>query len=207
MNNEKSEKQRVDPLYTVGYIVLVAFVRLFYGLRIVGRENIPDGSALICANHSNSLDPVYLCAAVDRSQQVHMMAKKEIFKTRLLTWLFKKVGAFPVDRSTADISAIRTTLKYLKSGCKVGIFPEGTRVSQDDSVQAKHGALKLAERSGAPIVPVYIPRKKRLFRRNTVVVGEPYYINPERKKLTTEEYDELAAELMRKINGLRNSNT
>ena len=76
MNNEKSEKQRVDPLYTVGYIVLVAFVRLFYGLRIVGRENIPDGAALICANHSNSLDPVYLCAAVDRSQQVHMMVKR-----------------------------------------------------------------------------------------------------------------------------------
>ena len=74
-------------------------------------------------------------------------------------------------------------------------------------MQAKHGALKLAERSGAPIVPVYIPRKKRLFRRNTVVVGEPYYINHERKKLTTEEYDELAAELMRKINGLRNSST
>lgn len=203
MNNNGQSSNRIDFLYKIGRAFFVMFLKLFYGLKILGRENIPAGAAIFCGNHSHSFDAFYMAVAVNNNQQLHFMAKKEIFENKLFAFAMNKVGAFPVNRQGSDVSAIKTALRYLKNGDKIGIFPEGTRVSSDNAVQAKHGALKLAERTGAPIVPVYIPREKKLFRRNTVVIGVPYFVNPDRKKLTAEEYNVLADELMKKIGALR----
>jgi 1-acyl-sn-glycerol-3-phosphate acyltransferase len=65
----------------------------------------------------------------------------------------------------------------LKDGEQVCIFPEGTRVSAPDAVVAKVGAVRIAMRLGVPIIPAFITRNKKLFRKVDVVVGEPYYIS------------------------------
>ena len=75
------------------------------------------------------------------------------------------------------MGAIRTMMGLLKSGEKVGIFPEGTRVSEPDKVAAKDGAVRIAMRLGVPIIPAFISRKKRIFRKVDVVIGEPYNID------------------------------
>ncbi len=203
MNSSNVTDKKVDVLYRVGRAIVVLFLKAFYGIKTVGRENIPNGAALFCANHSNWMDPLFLAVAVNGRRQLHFMAKKELFANKFIAWLLGKVGAFPVDRAGSDVSAIRKALVLLKKGSKVGIFPEGTRALEDNAVRAKPGALKIAERAAAPVVPAYVPRKKRLFRRNTVVIGEAYYINPDRKKLTSEEYETLADELMKKISELK----
>ena len=77
-----------------------------------------------------------------------------------------------------------------------------TRLSEDFSAAAKSGAIKIAEKSGKPIIPVHIPRKKKMFKKIKIVIGKPYYINPERKRLSPEEYDGLAQDLMVKIKEL-----
>ena len=75
------------------------------------------------------------------------------------------------------------------------LFPEGTRVRGEDTVAAKSGAVHMAARAGVPIVPVYIPRDKKLFRTSRVVIGEPYYIKVENRS----EIDNLAQDLMDRI--------
>lgn len=203
MSSNSEVGNKMDILYKIGRACLAVFLKLFYGITVEGRENIPEGAAMFCGNHSHSFDAFFMAVAVNGNRQLHFMAKKEIFENKLVAFFMNKVGAFPVNRQETDVAAIKTALRHLKNGARVGIFPEGTRTDSDDSVRAKHGALKIAERAGAPIVPVYIPRQKKLFRKTVVVIGTPYFVNPEKKKLTNDEYDILATELMGKISSLR----
>lgn len=188
------------------YILVYLPVMLLYRVRAVGRENIPEGGAVFCANHSNWADPFLLVFALKRKNYVHIMAKVEIFKNKLIGWALKLMGMISVNRGATDINSIKSALRYLHNDEKICIFPEGTRISEDFAVAAKNGAIKIAEKSGKPIVPVHIPRRKHLFGSVKVVIGEPYYINPERRRLPKEAYDEMAQELMVKIKSLDTEN-
>ncbi len=85
------------------------------------------------------------------------------------------------------MQAVKTALKLLKDGDKLLMFPEGTRVRQGEDVSVKTGAAMFATRTGVPLLPVYIQRKKRLFARNAVVIGQPYYPQYAGRKPTPEE--------------------
>jgi 1-acyl-sn-glycerol-3-phosphate acyltransferase len=107
-----------------------------------------------------------------------------------------------VDRSVNDLQAVRQSLDYLKRGEKLGIFPEGRRTREGESSEAKLGAVRLADRTDTPIVPLYIPKKKRLFRQLRIVIGAPYRVNTERRRLTAEEYRPLAEDMMERVRSL-----
>ena len=104
-----------------------------------------------------------------------------------------------MDRDTTDVRAVRTAMKFLKEGDKLLMFPEGTRVHDGEDVQAKVGAALFATRTGVPLLPVYIQRKKRRFRRNTVVIGEPYYPEFEGRKPSNEALQAMAQDLMERV--------
>lgn len=185
------------------YRVLRAIVMFFYGaakpFRVIGKENIPDGAAVICANHTSFGDPFYMAFAVPKRYHLCLMAKKELFKFKPLAWALHGIGTFPVDRSAAaDMNAMKMALKVLRSGKKLGIFPEGTRTDEDGSVSPKAGAVKLAEKTGAPLVPMYIPRHKRYFRVNTIVVGEPIRLEG-LGRLSHEDLERISNGLMDRI--------
>jgi len=135
------------------------------------------------------------------------MAKAEFMRVPVLGWLLKKAGVFAVDRGKSDIGAIKTAIKYLKSGENVLLFPEGTRIKNGvdkngNESEAKTGAAMLAVRTGVPIVPVYIPPKKKWFRFTDIIFGEPYYPQVEGRKGTAEEYKAIAEDLMARIYSL-----
>lgn len=174
-------------------------LRFFFPVRIVGRENIPEGSAMVCANHSSLLDPLLVALAFGKLEHLHFMAKKELFSVPVIGKIIANAEAFPVDRGHNDLGAIRTAMRYLKNGCKVMLFPEGTRVSADDAVAAKSGAILLASRTKAPIVPVYVPRKKHIFRKTPIVIGTPYYVTQSGR----DEAGALSRQLMEKIYELK----
>ena len=188
--------------YRFYYSILRFFAGLLIRFRVIGRENIPEGGALVCANHSHWCDPILMAFALTKKVHLHVIGKKELFNVPVLGKILKKIGSFPVDREGVDVSAVRTVLHYLKGGGKVGIFPEGTRTSTDGSVEAKVGAVRMAEMARVPVVPVYIPRRKRLFHKLTVVIGKPYMINEAHKRLAPEAYQELTDQLMGKIGAL-----
>lgn len=193
--------------YSVLLSVVWPFFTLFHPVRHVGRENIPEGGAVVCGNHSSMGDPFYLVYALGWKNQVRVMAKAEVMRIPVVGWLLKKAGVFGVERGKADVGAIKTAMKFLKSGEKVLIFPEGTRVK--DGVghdgtegEAKTGAAMLAMRTGVPLLPVYIPEKKNWFRFTTVVIGKPYYPEVGEKRPTAEDYHAVAEELMERIHAM-----
>ena len=191
-----------DRLYRFLYAVIYPFFLLLYPIKVVGRENIPEGGAVICPNHTRAIDPFFVVFAFRRKHIMRVMAKIELLRIPALGWLLRNLGVFGVDRGSADIGAVKTALRYLKEGQKLLMFPEGTRVSEGESVEAKTGAAMFATRTGVPIVPVYIAARKRLFRRNLVSIGKPFEPQFEGRKATTEELRAIADELMERIYAL-----
>lgn len=166
------KRRRHTPIYVIAVALYWVLAKVVFRMRIVGREHIPaQENYIIMGNHISLLDPLTL-ALCDRRREIHYMGKKELFENRFLAWLFKKVHAFPVDRGNMDMSAIRTSMKIIRGGDTLGIFPEGTRSKTGEMGPLLGGASVLALKSGVAVVPVYIAGRYRPFRRMRVVIGE-----------------------------------
>ena len=196
------ENQSVDAWFRFLYIVIHPFFCFFRPIYAVGRENIPEGAVVICPNHSTIGDPFYVVFAFGRKFPMRDIAKIQIMRVPIIGWVLKKAGVFGVDRGSADIKSVKTALKLLKDVNKLLIFPEGTRVQEGESAEAKGGAALFATRTNTPLLPVYIQRKKRLFSRNVVVIGQPYYPSYAGRKPTAEELQIITEDLMARIHAL-----
>ena len=153
--------------------VVIPVFRLFFRVRITGKENIPEGATVVCANHTSMLDPFFAVMLFDKADLPIFMGKIELFRVPVIGALLRKIEAIPVDRGATSMSTLRDSINHLKNGRKVVIFPEGTRVSgQADVSGAKTGAAMIACRADVPMLPVYITAKKHIFGRIDVIIGK-----------------------------------
>ncbi|MBP1758160.1 MAG: 1-acyl-sn-glycerol-3-phosphate acyltransferase [Firmicutes bacterium] len=190
----------MNRVYRLIYAIAWPFFNLFHPCRVIGRERIPEGGALLCPNHTRNADPLLVVFAMGQGRGPQIMAKEELRKVPLVGYVLHKMGLIFVKRGASDISAIRSALKTLKEGRKLLIFPEGTR--HEETGEGKTGAAMIAIRAGVPILPMYIPAKKLWFRRTPVVFGEPFIPFTEDRKPTVEDYRAATVELMARINSL-----
>ena len=152
-------------------------IRLIFGIKSFGEENIPtDRGVIICANHTALFDVIVMSAASD--VQIRYMAKKELFSVPVIGSLVKALGAFPVDRKGGDVAALRKTVAMLEEGNAVGIFPQGTRHAHENprGTEVRHGVGLIAYRAKCDVVPVYIKTKNnhvRPFKKTELHFGEP----------------------------------
>jgi 1-acyl-sn-glycerol-3-phosphate acyltransferase len=192
-------------LYAVGKFLVWLFFALFFRIRVSGRENIPPkGPFLMYANHVHALDMFLIASKM--KPRVHYMAKAELFKNKILAFLLKHVGAFPVHRGKGDVGSIKTVYRLLEKGSVVGIFPEGTRTKKKDLTKKKGGAALMALTSGVPILPVAVEGSFKLFSRISVVYGKPFSLEIEAQqesgKYTKEELNEASVEILNRIYAL-----
>ncbi len=175
------------------------FMRIFFRIKIIGKENIPaEGACIICPNHKSYFDPPLVVAFNKR--HINMIAKKELYQNHLIAWLGKTFNVFPVERNGKDIEAVKHSLKILKNGEILGIFPEGTRNGMEKGIKVKNGAVLIAIKSGAPIIPVGIKGDYKLFSKVVITYGEPiYYDKSKINSQNKEEIDKLTQELMDRI--------
>lgn len=129
--------------------------RGYFGIRFQGTEHIPtSGPLIIVSNHVTYADPVLVSIPVRRP--VHYMAWDALFRVPGLSWLIRRLRAFPVEIESADPRATRAAVRLLAAGQAVMIFPEGGR-SRDGRLQRfKAGAFRLACSLGVPLLPVTI---------------------------------------------------
>lgn len=168
----------------------------FWRYRSFGRENVPrSGGVLIVCNHQSYVDPLLIGVGLNR--QIHIMARRSLFhKYLLFRWLILSLNAFPLNDSGVDFGAVKETIRRLKRGKMVLMFPEGTR-TRDGSIGEIHtGIAMIAKRSGSPVVPAVIdgafeawPRTRKLFRLGPdvkVAFGRPLYCNGSAEAFTEE---------------------
>lgn len=187
----------------IGYDAFRVVARLFgtvcFRLRWTGSENFPThGGALICANHQSFFDPVLVGLTCDR--RMNYLARDTLFQSPILAPLIRYLDAIPIDREGGGLAGLKETLRRLKAGEQVLIFPEGTRTRDGEVSSLKPGFCAVTRRSKVPLVPVGLdgayqawPRTAKLPRlgRMAVVIGEP--IAPERIAQLSD--DEVVAEL------------
>jgi 1-acyl-sn-glycerol-3-phosphate acyltransferase len=130
------------------------------------------------------------------------MAKEELMTTPVLGFILRHAGIIGVKRGKADVGAVKESLKVLKGGEKLLMFPEGTRVKEGETGEAHTGAALFATRAHVPLVPIYISPKKRWFRKTAVIFGQPYEPEYEGRKPTPEDYRRIADDLMVRIQAL-----
>lgn len=176
---------------------------LLLRMRCKGRRHIPaSGPALVCANHQSVLDPPLIGLAFDR--RLNYLARRSLFKSRLFAAFIEFLDAIPIDRDGSGLGGLKETLRRLKRGEMVLIFPEGTRTRDGEVSPLKPGFVSVARRSRAPLLPVgldgafdVLPTGAVLPRPTVVhlVIGEA--ISPEQAAELDD--DALVAELEARI--------
>ena len=163
-------------IYTLVKGLFKVLFTIFLRLHVEGTENIPkNGPLVIACNHLSLLDPPVLGTAATR--KVHFMAKEELF-VPILGDIYKILGAFPVRRGGADRAAIKHGIDILESNQVLAIFPEETRSKTGKLGKAQPGALMMASKARATIVPACIigtdyKRQGRIWPKVTVRFGKP----------------------------------
>lgn len=172
--------------------------RIYYRAEIIGLENIPKDEPLIfCGNHRNYLDPPLIVATAKRD--IKFLAKEELYKNKFLAalgWVFE---AIPVKRDEKDISAIKTSLKDLKEGKCIALFPEGTRNGLEKGEKVKDGVAFFAVRSGAKVLPCGIKGGVKGNRKVTIKYGKPLDYSEYKGKKDKETLEKITKEIMDNI--------
>lgn len=144
---------------------MVFIFRLIFRLKVFGKENIPKrGGFILASNHASFLDPIVLGVASPR--KLNFMAKNDLFRNPLLSRLISNVGAFPVKRHSADLSALKEAIKRVKSGNALVLFPAGTRQVEGLADEVEPGIGFLAAKLNVPVIPAFIIGTDKAFPKN-----------------------------------------
>lgn len=179
MKTTRCSKEKGICMYNFAAYALKIILSMFGRLKVYQKENLPkeSGGYVIACTHTGWVDILWLGISI-LPYKIHYMAKIELFQNKPLKWLMEKLNAFPVNRENPGPSAIKTPRRLIKEGKIVGIFPSGTRTSED--VPLKRGAVTIANYAKAPIVPVAYdgPNNfKDLMKRvkPRIIFGTPIY--------------------------------
>ncbi len=176
-------------------------------LTVIGQENIPKNEpVLYVGNHRSFFDIVIGYTLVPNL--TGFVAKKEMEKIPLLSNWMRKLYCLFLDRNDikAGLKTILTGIDYIKNGISIWIFPEGTRNKDSEAslLPFKEGSLKIAEKSGCPIIPVAMHHTADIFENHfpkikkthvTVEFGTPIVL----KELEKEERKFAGAFLQKQI--------
>jgi len=179
-------KQR-EPLISLAlyhlfkWTVVSPSLHVYFRGRIYNAERVPQqGPLVVVSNHASDFDPPLLSNCMRRP--VAYMAKQELFEVPLLSTLIRWYGAYPVNRGSADRSAIRAALASLEQGWAVGLFLQGTRTPDGRISNPKQGAALIASKIQAPLLPVCLWGTENILVKGqtlpksvplTIRIGEP----------------------------------
>ncbi|HJV44776.1 MAG TPA: lysophospholipid acyltransferase family protein [Bacillota bacterium] len=181
-------------VYRMVRTVVYIWLHLRFRIKIEGVHHIPEGSCILAMNHVSNFDP--LLVGVHTPRKMFIMAKEELFRSKLFAWLITEMGSFPVKRGSADLKSLKHTLKLLQQGNIFSIFIEGTRSKSGQMQEPKKGIGFLVEKSKAPVIPTYIYGVKGKWgSRAGVIFGPPL-------KFDTTDYVEIANQVAQSIQNL-----
>ena len=151
-------------------VICPPIVRWGCRLTVTGRELVPAGGCVLCANHLSAFDPWALSVPL-LPRQPRYMAKAELFVWPFRS-LLRAVGLFPVRRGGGDECAVTTAVGHAKAGRIVLMFPEGAR-RRNRVLRPRTGAARIALAAGVPLVPAAVRGTDSLFTRWRVAFGAP----------------------------------
>ena len=192
--------------YNIMFGIIWFLAKIFYPTKLVGKENLQKDKCIYACNHQSNVDS--FLAVLKVKNKPNILAKKELFKNKFSAWFFTKLKGIPVSRGEADIGAIKKVLSVLKNNEQLLVFPQGTRKEDaEDMTALKNGTAMFALKGKCPIVPMMFMKKPRIFRRNTLVIRKPIYLDEYyEEKPTKETYEKVSNILTDKMEKLYRAN-
>lgn len=182
--------------------ILKAAVNALFRVEKCGETDLPpEGACMACINHISMFDPIVISSVVSRP--IRFVGKQELFKVPVVGWYLKSINVIPVKRGSGDIGAVKASLRALKDGEVLGIFPTGTREKKNPNATVKAGAALIALKADVPVIPIHIDASYRLFSRVAITVGQPVDLSEYHgRKLSQEELSEVAGKIYSRIKAL-----
>ncbi len=163
--------------YQIAKFICWLPLSILHPTKIYGKKNLPKDKAIISCNHRSNWD--YVLFGLHTRRKNVVLAKKELFKNKFFGAILKNFGGVPIDRNANDINAIKICMKALKENKHLFIFPEGTRLKNEEDIlgEIKSGIAMIAIKTKSPIVPVWVERKPRIFRLSKIRIGQPFELS------------------------------
>ena len=211
-NNSKpvsKKKRRIGSNFFYDFVKVTGAIPALIWIRpkvIHIGQKCPKGGVLISSNHPTFMDPITILTSFPW-RRLHSLVTKDLYKNKLMTFMLTCMHCIQVDKDNFSMASFHEVVDRLKDGKAVVIFPEG-QVNQGDGREVqtfKSGAILMAHRAGAPILPVYIVKREKWYRTQRVVVGEPFDVKSavglipsmEKMNAVTEQLREKELELKR----------
>jgi len=171
---------------------------LLLRVRVFGLANVPrTGGVLLVSNHQSFMDPVLAAMALPR--EGNYMARDSLFRSWWFGRLISYVNAFPVKRGTADLAAIKETMRRLRQGRLVLMFPEGTRSADGRVGPMLAGPATVAKKCDVPIVPALVDGMIQAWPRDRLLPGLGDVIVEYGKPITPAEYADMTADELTEV--------
>lgn len=191
----------------ISSILYWIIVKLSKSLKVYGRENVPQLNRYVVTCNHESYNEVIMLGMALYPNQIHYMAKKELFYNPAFGNFLKSLNAFPVDRENPGPSTIKTPVNLLKKNKTIGMFPAGHRSSEETPL--KRGAATIAMMAKVPIVPAAYEGPDKIIGLVTgkakIIFGEPIDTNvlPDHLKKRHEKVDYITQELTKRTRALQ----
>ena len=185
--------------YRFVWVTLWVLRHVWWKWTITGQAHLkPRGQAMILAvNHLHWTDTCVLGASLPLSLQPTWMAKAELFTNPVAAWWLRAIQVIPVSRGRHGLGALVAAEEALKRGAALIIFVEGHRSATGGLQEGQGGAVRLAARTGCPIVPIALWGTEAglpgicLRSPIRVSIGEPYIVSTETSKISQQRMSEL----------------
>ena len=138
-------------------------------------KGIYKGPYIIASNHQTYVDVIALLA-VFWKRRVSFIATKDLFNTKLKRFFFSSVRMIPIDKQNIKMQTFKIAKDVIDSGHLVSIFPEGHVTNSDEVKNYKSGVVMLSLMTKAPVLQVYVQKRKKWWHRQKVVIGEKIYL-------------------------------
>jgi 1-acyl-sn-glycerol-3-phosphate acyltransferase len=161
----------IDLLYKSGLMRIARFGVYAAGVRVElrGLENVPSGRPCIfMANHASNLDPPIILPLIPGRTSI--LLKSSLMRIPILGTAMRLGKFVPIDRGGSlegGRRSVHDATNAIRSGLHLLVFPEGTRSPDGRLTSFKKGPFFLAERTGAPIIPVAIAGTQRLMPKDS----------------------------------------
>ena len=165
--------------------LIVLLGNIWFGGKVLGKENIPKkGRVILAGNHTGNFDSYLLFKSTNRT--IHILGKIELFKSPF-GFIFKMMKLIPVDRKGDTSTAKEMTINLLNNDEVIGIFPEGTFHKKDILLPFKPGVISFATKTNSLIIPFAITGEFKFRGHPTIKWGQPIDI----KKINSDKVEYL----------------
>ena len=136
------------------------------------KKHTVKGGMLVTSNHIGYRDPLLLQCVFWR-RRLFSLVTKDLYKNGLMEWMLNAVHCIKVDKENFSMQSFHKVSDLLGDGRAVLIFPEGEVNQTDSMLSFKTGAVLMAHKNRAAILPVYIKTGEKWYHRNVAVIGDP----------------------------------